>query len=405
MNEKPHQNSQAFINQRKMAMVLPIFVLPVATLLFWMFGGGTQASTAQTTNQSGINTTVPEGQSDGIVSDKREAYNKAQQERERQNKMSSLDEYAFPEADTSSVINGSQSSSNIAVRKPINDPAVTELSGKVNRFYEKPTPAKSAKEEKMDRLLKMMEDKQATNGLTDEEYVNQELAKNPYTKYIERQMMAEDEKNRPAPAPEKRPVMEVSYDRQNRTVSALRQSDQDTTKKVNQGNSFYSTGNRGRARAGNTISAVIHQDQTIVDGATVKMRLLNDITVNGYLVPKNTFVYGIATLNSERLNLNITSVKYKNDILPVDLKVYDNDGIEGVSVPGSEARDAGKAALAQSAQGVGSGNYSVSVAQSVGQQMTMEAANAGLSAVKSLATKKARQIKVFVKANYRVYLK
>jgi len=403
MSEK-QQYTQAFLNQRKMAMVLPLFIWPVALVLFLLAGGGSKSEAVEINkNGSGINTKVPEGGKKGIVTGKLDAYNKARDDEERRKKMTSLDEYSFPD-DTSSVINGSATNSSIAVRKPINDPAVTELSGKVNSFYEKPSTTDRAKQEKIDKLLQLMENKQSTAGLSDEEYVNRELLKNPYTKLIEKQMAMGDSSIKPPV--EKRAVMEVASNKHDVVVSALRPI-QDTTKrtKVVTGNSFYSTGMHPASKTGNTISAVIHQAQAVIDGSSVKLRLLNDITINGKFVPKNTSVWGLASLKSERLSLNITSIRYNKDIMPVNLTVYDNDGMEGLSAPGSVARDAGKAALAQGAQGVGGGNYSVSVAQSVGQQMAMEAANAGLGAAKSLVSRKVKQVVVYVKANYTVYLK
>src|SRR5690606_16131085 len=42
--------------------------------------------------------------------------------------------------------------------------------------------------------------------------------------------------------------------------------------------------------AGNTIEAIIHDTQELVAGSTVKLRLLNDVKINGRLVPKDQFI-------------------------------------------------------------------------------------------------------------------
>ena len=82
--------------------------------------------------------------------------------------------------------------------------------------------------------------------------------------------------------------------------------------------------------AGNTIQAVVHEDQTLVTGAVIKLRLLDGIYVNGKMIPKGSFVYGTCALNNERLEVKITSIRYLNNILPVALAVYDLDGMEGL---------------------------------------------------------------------------
>lgn len=376
-----------------MALMAPVFVVPTLTFLFWLFGGGSITQASNSREVSGLNTSVPESQSQEIVSDKLEAYKNAEREQERQQKLTALDEYAFPDE----TLDPESESSNIATRRTSTDPAATELNQKVTKFYESPSGSSNAKE--IDRRIREMERKQATAGLSDEEYINRELAKNPYTKEIERQMMQNSGSNNSASSRQKRNVMEVSSSREKKVVSSLTTTRQDKPKKRN---SFYTSGTKAAAANSNTLSAAIHQDQTVVNGSTVKLRLLNDISINGVVVPKNTFVYGSASLSAERLNIEITSIRYKNDILPVNLNVYDVDGIEGVSIPGSQVRTAGKEAMADGAQSIGNGTI---VAPTAGGQIAVEAANAGIGAVKSLAGKKAKQVKVFVKANYRVFLK
>ena len=44
----------------------------------------------------------------------------------------------------------------------------------------------------------------------------------------------------------------------------------------------------------NTVAACIHQDQTLVDGQAVKLRLLEPMQAGNIVVPKNTLVAGTA---------------------------------------------------------------------------------------------------------------
>ena len=69
----------------------------------------------------------------------------------------------------------------------------------------------------------------------------------------------------------------------------------------------------------NAIEAVIHENQILVNGAVVKLRLLNDLYINGSLIPKGNFVFGIASLNAERLEVEINSIRYNQSLYPVKL--------------------------------------------------------------------------------------
>ncbi|MDZ7650309.1 MAG: conjugative transposon protein TraM [Cytophagales bacterium] len=147
----------------------------------------------------------------------------------------------------------------------------------------------------------------------------------------------------------------------------------------------------------NSIQAVIHDTQELVAGSTVKMRLLNEIQVNGHRIPKDQLVYGVCSINSERLTIEIASVRISNFLLPVALKVFDLDGLEGIYIPGAIARDAAKQASNDALQNI----QLMSLNPSIGAQ----AAAAGVEAAKGLFTKKAKLIKVTVKAGYQILLK
>jgi conjugative transposon TraM protein len=169
----------------------------------------------------------------------------------------------------------------------------------------------------------------------------------------------------------------------------------------------YASNNSGKSKvrrsantaetAGNTIQAVVHEDQTLVSGAVIKLRLLDGIYINGKQIPRGSFVYGTCALNNERLDIKIASIRYLNNILPVALTVYDLDGMQGLYVPGSIGRDAAK-------NGVGDAVQSMQI-MSMDQSVGAQAASAGVEAAKGLFNRKVKQIKVKVKAGYEVLLK
>ncbi|NGM89715.1 conjugative transposon protein TraM, partial [Parapusillimonas sp. SGNA-6] len=147
----------------------------------------------------------------------------------------------------------------------------------------------------------------------------------------------------------------------------------------------------------NAVQAVIHETQTIVDGSTVKLRLVNDIYINGVHIPKDNFLFGTASLNGERLNIRIGSIRYGNSLFPVELAVYDMDGLDGIYIPGAITRDVAKQSADRSMQAIGM--------TSLDPSWQAQAAGAGIEAAKTLFSRKVKLVKVTVKAGYRVLLR
>jgi conjugative transposon TraM protein len=164
-----------------------------------------------------------------------------------------------------------------------------------------------------------------------------------------------------------------------------------------QQNGFYSLDESGLTDGTqNAIQAVIHETQTLVAGSTVKLRLINDVYINGKLIPKDNFLFGEAKLNDERLDIEISGVRYQNSLFPVQLSVYDMDGMNGIYIPGAITRDVAKQSADRTLQGIGL----TTLDPSLGAQ----AASAGIEAARDLISKKVKLVKVTVKAGYQVLL-
>ena len=98
-----------------------------------------------------------------------------------------------------------------------------------------------------------------------------------------------------------------------------------------------------------------------------------------------------------QLKINISSIQYQDNILPVSLEVYDIDGLAGIYVPGSISRDVGKQSTDQAVSSIGVTTLDPSLAA--------QATSAGIQAAKTLISKKVKLVKVTVKAGYQVFLK
>lgn len=86
------------------------------------------------------------------------------------------------------------------------------------------------------------------------------------------------------------------------------------------------------------IKAEVYETTTVLDGNRVKLRLLEDVWVNNIKIGKNAFIYGICQVKNERLHISITQLPLKDNFLPVDLAIYDIDGLPGLYVPDNVAR-------------------------------------------------------------------
>lgn len=144
------------------------------------------------------------------------------------------------------------------------------------------------------------------------------------------------------------------------------------------------------------IPALVTESQTLVSGAAVKLQLESATRFGGTLLPKGSFIYGTATVAAERLKVMISHVRTGSQLLPVNLRVFDMDGMEGIRIPGSINRDAAK-------QGADRALSSMQL-MSMDPNLATQAASAGIEAAKGLLSKKVKLVRVTVKAGYPVLL-
>lgn len=93
------------------------------------------------------------------------------------------------------------------------------------------------------------------------------------------------------------------------------------------------------------VKAVVHDGAVVTSGSKIKLRLLSDIVVKGREVRANSFIYGICTINGSRVDVDVESIQVSEAVVPVNMTVYDHDGMEGIYVNGlAEGKDARDAA-------------------------------------------------------------
>ena len=151
----------------------------------------------------------------------------------------------------------------------------------------------------------------------------------------------------------------------------------------------------------NTIAACVQGDQTVTDGQTVRLRLLEPMRVSGRTIPRNTTLVGTARLQGERLEIGIGLLEYQGNIIPVELAVYDSDGQAGIFVPGSMETDAAKEIGANMGSSLGS---SINISTDAGAQLASDLGKGVIQGVSQYISKRMRTVRVHLKSGYRVLL-
>ena len=151
----------------------------------------------------------------------------------------------------------------------------------------------------------------------------------------------------------------------------------------------------------NTIAAVIAGDQSVTNGQSVKLRTTEPMWIGNRLIPRQTTLTGLARLQDERLEIEITSVESGGSIYEVELKVYDSDGQEGINIPNSMESDALHEIGANMGSTMGS---SINISTDAGAQIASDVGRGLINGVSQYLTKKMRTVKVHLKSGYRVML-
>ena len=151
----------------------------------------------------------------------------------------------------------------------------------------------------------------------------------------------------------------------------------------------------------NTIPACVHGAQSVTDGQTVRLRLLEPMAVAGRTIPPGAVVVGTGKIQGERLDIEITSLEYDGTIIPVELAVYDTDGQPGIFIPNSMEMNAVREVAANMGGSLGS---SINISTNAGAQLASDLGKGLIQGTSQYIAKKMRTVKVHLKAGYRVML-
>lgn len=399
------------VQQRRKMIVFPLMFLAFAGCMYLIFAPSGKED-VNVESVGGFNADIPLPAEDGIIADKQKAYEQAMISRKQQDKIQSLQDFGFtgddeteepqaeidlmPEEDAQPQRGGGASSAY----------AYRDINRQLSTFYETP-PVDEEKEDlkrQVAELTDRLQQQQNATPTTDDQMALLEKSYELAAKYMN------GGQGQVAQVPvtggiDRKPDAVAVQAIRETTVSGLQQpmSDADFIRAYSQPRNygFNTAVGTGYAMGKNTVAACIHQDQTLVDGQAVKLRLLEPMQAGSIVVPKNTLVAGTAKVQGERLDILVSSIEYAGNIIPVELAVFDTDGQKGLSVPSSMEQEAFNEAMANIGSGLGT---SISFAQSAGQQVAMDVTRGLLQGTSGYLAKKFRTVKVKLKAGYKVML-
>lgn len=397
------------VQQRRKMIVFPLMFLAFAGCMYLIFAPSGKED-IHVESVGGFNADLPLPAEDGIIADKQKAYEQAIMKQGRQEKIQSLQDFGFTSGDET------ESAGTGTALMPEDDPqsargggassqaAYRNINRQLSTFYESPETDKEKEDLKRQvaELTERLQRQQTATPTADDQLALLEKSYELAAKYAGGGQAAQ------VPVVggiEKKPDAVAVQALRETTVSGLNQpmSDADFIRAYSQPRNygFNTAVGTGYAMGRNTIAACIHQDQTLVDGQSVKLRLLEPMQAGNIVVPKNTLVAGTAKVQGERLDILVSSIEYAGNIIPVELAVFDTDGQKGLSVPSSMEQEAFNEAMANIGSGLGT---SISFTQNAGQQVAMDVTRGLMQGASGYLAKKFRTVKVKLKAGYRVML-
>lgn len=359
--------------------------------MYFIFGN------TETEQDAGGLKDLPEAQEQYIIGDKREAADREQSEIRAQARMRTLSENAFSLSDPQSE----------AKAEPQDERDEIERSRKTYRNLNRQIAAfesRPKENREIERLRKQVDE------LTERLETDRKKTDDP-VEIIERSYAAaakyfpeiSSSRSSQSDAAQRRPPVRAVI-RSDSAVSALRGGN-DTSLIVMEADSrnrgFHTPVGFSTGDSRSTVQACVNDDQIVTSGETVRLRLLEPMQVGDQILPVNSILYGQVSINGSRMQIGVSGIRWQDRIFPVELSAYDLDGRQGLNIPVSIERDAAKNATANMGNTFGS---SISVARSAGQQAAMDVVRGAISGGTQYLNARLQQVRIKLKAGYRLYL-
>lgn len=398
---------------RKKMVIFPLFFIAFAGCMWLIFAPNSEPEQ----QISGYNTNLPTPEQSGIVEDKRDAYIQEEMKQKQQDKMRSLQDFAFeldddemqdePEPQVTFGNSSRRGNSNNAFTKSAD--AYANINRQLGTFYtdtsSEDEKRQSEMQERIEELERRLQEEEERKTAQDEQVALLEKSYEIAARYMNGGKAPAQEVATVQTATSGKAVVQPVKQVRPNVVSLLAAPMPDSvfkTEFVKPRNWGFNTicGEAPDAER-NGIRAAVYRTVTITDGGQVALRLQEAMRAGDFLIPQGTVVTGAGRIAGERLGITVSAVQYAGTVVPIELLVYDMDGNEGISVPGSEEINAVKEIAANMGSGMGS---SITITDDAGSQLLSDLGRSAIQGVSSYVSKKMRTVKVTLKADYEVLL-
>jgi len=438
MNENQTTESKQVLSSNQKQSLKKYTALSLMFIVFaaciWLIFAPSEEKKAKTEISKGLNVNLPAPKAQTIIGDKKAAYEEEQQKEKQTEKMRSLQDFAtilgkekatsetelsltddkrkvFPKTTLTQITRKPANKNESSIQTSVS--AYRDINRTLGSFYEDPKtdPEKEKLAKELQELKAKLVEKENRKSSVDEQMAVMEKSYQIAAKYLP-QMQGQTSLQPTAEQPSKgtnkpniMPVNQVSE----RIVTSLQQdvgiSQALAGSKVHileTNNGFYTVSDEKlKSDLKNTIAACIHNDQTIVDGQSVRLRLTEQMQAGTILVPTNAIISGTARIQGERMGITVNSLEYDELILPVELIVYDTDGQRGIYIPNTGTVNAAKEIVANMGTSAGT---SISLTSNASQQLVADLGRSAIQGTSQYMAKKLRELKVNLKAGYKVLL-
>jgi conjugative transposon TraM protein len=409
------KSKKTIVVRMKRAGVYAVALATSVLCVWFIMSPSTGADEIST--QTGLNATIPEPRGEGIIGDMESAYRLDALLAEQAEKMRASEDTALlgfgdePEVCDSlravspagddvprQIADVSRDAGMNRRSLHTSDEACLKLNRTLENFYNPPSQEKAAAATGTRTNTVVADVPQPSVTAYDEQVALLEKSYELAAKYMGKQPDTAD----PGRKQENEHLPCVAIDRvESCVVSSLMPPDSATGAEHRQ--SGFNTVVGTDARIGkNTVAARVHTDQIVTDGQSLKMRLAEDMIVDGITIPRNTPIVGVCGIQGERMFVSIVSLEIGGRIIPVNIEVYDRDGQRGIRIPDAEELSVAKDAVADAGQNLGT---TVSVSNmTAGGQILSEFGKSAVQAASRYISGRMRVVKVSVKEGYDIML-
>lgn len=406
------------IQKRKKMLIYPLFVLLFIGSMWLIFAPSGDKDEQQ---PDGFNSELPIPKDEAIVGDKRTAYEQEAMQNKQNEKMRNLQDFAFmlgEEENRKSQANEPQVNLTPDIEEiPTNNrtpqtgiqssaSAYQDVNRQLNDWYEQPaTNTNEQVQSETEMRIQELERKLAEKSAADEQL---ELIEKSYA--IAAKYMPNGQPEQAQPVDNtislKEKVIPKPVSQVHQSVVSLLAAPMENDEFLEQygkprNMGFITAAGNETVTDKNSIRASVYQTVTISNGKELQLRLQEPMRAGNMLIPANTILTGSAKIGGERLHITITSIQYADNVIPVEMEVYDLDGMQGIYVPNSAELNAVKEIAANMGTSMGS---SITITDDAGSQLAADLGRSAIQGASQYISQKMREVKVTMKAGYKVLL-